>query len=102
MDDVCPGEKLTYTCSIDGTDATLWNITPRPHQCEEDVIALARGTQTCGPFSAQITSTTDSCSTSTLTVTYSPELNGTVITCEDNAGSVAGNATIPVAGRQTL
>ena len=93
---VCPGEELTYTCSIDGF-ATLWRMTPEP--CEGGAVALLHSTLgdppiECGPFSAQLTANDSNCYTSTLTVTASPELNGTVVRCEETSGNVAGSATI--------
>ena len=96
---VCPGEELTYTCTIfDGTcsSATVWSMTPLP--CVGGVVALLHSTLgdppiECGPFSAQLTANDSNCYTSTLTVTASPELNGTVVTCEDTLGNVAGSAT---------
>ena len=95
---VCPGEELTYTCSIDGF-ATVWRMNPQP--CAGGVVALVHSTLgdppiECGNFSAQLTASDGDCYTSTLTVTASPELNGTVVTCEDTSGNVAGSATIPL------
>ena len=73
-----------------------------PQPCEGGgVVALLHSTLgdlpiVCGNFSAQAiyTAIDGDCHTSTLTVTASPELNGTVVTCEDNPGNVAGSATI--------
>ena len=96
---VCPGEELTYNCTIDGTGSsiTVWRMTPQP--CAGGGVALAHNTLgdppiECGPFSAQLTASDGDCYTSTLTVTASPELNGTVVTCEDSSGNVAGSATM--------
>ena len=99
---VCPGEELTYTCKIfgdTGSSATVWRMTPLP--CAGGVVALFHSTlggppMECGPFSAQLTANDSNCYTSTLTVTASLELNGTVVTCEDNPGNVAGSATINI------
>ena len=96
---VCPGEEFTYTCTIDGTGSSLtaWRMTPQP--CAGGAVALVHSTLgdppiECGPFSAQLTASDGDCYTSTLTVTASLELNGTVVTCEDALGNVAGSATI--------
>ena len=51
----------------------------------------------CGPFSVQATGSDAGCHTSTLTVTASPELNGTVIQCS-HLGDEVGRATLLVAG----
>ena len=96
---VCPGEELTYTCTIfDGTGSsiTAWRMTPQP--CAGGVVALVHNTLgdppiECGNFSAQLTASDGDCYTSTLTVTASPELNGIVVRCEDILGNVVGNAT---------
>ena len=91
---VCPGEELTYTCNI-STSVTFWYITPSP--CGNDAIALAQHTVPqimCEPFLAQLTASDGDCYTSTLTVIALPELNGTVVTCEDNARNVAGSAAM--------
>ena len=96
---VCPGEELTHTCTIDGTGSSVteWRMTPLP--CVGSVVALLHSTLgdppiECGPFSAQLTANDSNCYTSTLTVTASPELNGTVVRCENALGNVAGSATI--------
>ena len=104
---VCPGEELTYTCTIDGTGSslTVWRMTPQP--CAGSGVALFHSTLgdppiECGNFSAELTVSDGDCYTSTLTVTASPsipELNGTVVICQDNPGNVAGSATILIVGR---
>ena len=95
---VCPGEELTYNCTINGTGSsvTVWSMTPQ--QCGGGVVALFHNTfgdppNECGNFSAQLTAKDSNCYTSTLTVTASPELIGTVVTCEDTLGNVAGSVT---------
>ena len=93
---VCPGEELTYTCTIfDGTgsSATVWRMT-----CAGGGVVLVHSTLgdppiECGPFLAQLTASDGDCYTSTLTVTALLELNGTVVICGDTSGNV-GSATI--------
>ena len=91
---VCPGEELTYTCAIfddTGFSSTVWRMTPHP--CDGGVVLLFHGTPVggppieCGEFSAQLIASDGDCYTSTLTVTASPELNGTVVTCDSTDGS---------------
>ena len=96
---VCPGEELTYTCTIDGTGSsiTVWSMTPQP--CAGSAVVLVHSTLggppiECGQFSAQLTASDGDCYTSTLTVTASPELNGTVVRCEDSSGNAAGSASM--------
>ena len=101
---VCPGEELTYTCTIDGF-ATVWRMTPQP--CAAGGVGLVHSTlgdppKKCGPFSAQLTANDSNCYTSTLTVTASLELNGTVVTCEDTFGNVAGSATMLLSKSHTI
>ena len=93
---VCPGEELTYTCTIDDTSSilTVWRV-----PCAGGVVALLHSTLgdqriECGQFSAQLTASDGDCYTSTLTVTASPELNGTVVRCEDVIGNAAGSETM--------
>ena len=96
---VCPGEELTYTCTILG-GAAVWRV-----PCgDAGALALAQTKWLdnppvpveCGNFSAAavLTVTDSDCYTSTLSVTASPELNATHIACEDSSKNVVGNATI--------
>ena len=102
---VCPGEELTYNCTIfddAGFSATFWRMTPQP--CDGGAVALFHGTVggppiECGNFSAQLIASDGDCYTSTLTVTSSPELNGSVVRCEDSTMNAAGNASIIIIGR---
>ena len=67
--------------------------------CNVGALALVHNTRLgdspaeCGNFSAVLKASDSGCYTSTLTVTASPELNGTVA-CENSSENVAGNATI--------
>ena len=99
---VCPGEELTYTCTIfqmGGIPIAVWS-----GFCADssDIINIAHGilaqeSGMCGPFLVQATGSDGGCHTSTLTVTASPELNGTVIQCSNGSVEV-GKATLLVAG----
>ena len=100
---VCPGEELTYTCTIFDDTSTFPIVAWSGFCADSSVIAIAYGVSsqesgTCGPFSVQATGSDDNCHTSTLTVTASPELNGTVIRCSHESVEV-GRATLLVAGR---
>ena len=97
---VCPGEELTYTCTIfDNTSifpVAFWS----GFCADSSDIVIAHGSAQesgmCGPFTVQATASDGDCYTSTLTVTASPELNGTAI--QYSHGSVeVGRATL-VAG----
>ena len=100
---VCPGEELTYTCTIfDDTSAIPIAVWSR-FCADSSVIYVvhripAQESSTCGPFSVQATGSDGNCYTSTLTVNTSLELNGTVIQCSHESVEV-GRATLLVAGR---
>ena len=98
---VCPGEELTYTCTI------FDNTSPNPTAvwsgfcADSSDIVVAHGSALepgmCGPFTVQATASDGDCYTSTLTVTASTELNGTVIRCIHESVEV-GRATLLLAG----
>ena len=99
---VCPGEELTYNCTIfqkSGTPVAVWS----GFCADSSDINIIHGGQpaqesdTCGPFTVNATGSDGNCHTSTLTVTASPELNGTVIQCS-YLGDEVGNTTLLVAG----
>ena len=97
---VCPGEELTYSCTI--YDFTNTNPTAvwSGFCADGSVINIAHGQPAqesgmCGPFSVQATGSNGTCYTSTLTVNASAELNGTVIQCSHESDQV-GNARLIV------
>ena len=87
-------QELQYICSVySNTSSTLviWKV----DFCE-DIVSSA-DTLECEGFSAQATgSIIGGCYTSTLTVTASPKLNGTVVRCITNDGSEVGRAAINI------
>ena len=99
---VCPGEELTYNCTIfddmNNFPAAVWSgFCP-----DNSDINIAHGipaqeSDMCGPFSVQATGSDSDCYTSTLTVTASLDLSGTVINCSHESVEV-GRATLIVAG----
>ena len=99
---VCPGEELTYTCTIFDDTSTFPIVVWSGFCADSSVINIVHGSSqesgTCGPFSVQTNGSDGNCHTSTLTVTASPELNGTVIQCS-HLGVEVGRATLLVAGR---
>ena len=98
---VCPGEELTYNCTIfqtGGTPIAVWS----GFCADSSDINIAHGfpaqeSGMCGPFSVQATGSDGDCYTSTLTVTASLELSGTVIQCSHGSVEV-DRATLLVAG----
>ena len=103
---VCPGEELTYTCTIfDDTNSFPVAVWSGFCAGSSDIV-IAHGVPVqesamCGPFSVQATGSDGDCHTSTLTFNASAELNGTVIQCSGVSGEV-GRATLLVAGKCML
>ena len=98
---VCPGEELTYTCTI-FDDTSSFPVAVWSGFCADssDINIFHGSSQEsgmCGPFSVQATGSDGNCYTSNLTVTASPELNGTVIQCS-HLGVEVGTSTLLVAG----
>ena len=97
---VCPGENLTYTCAI--LDYSAYPVVVWSGFCANSSdIVIAHGVPAqdsfkCELFSVQATGIVSNCNTSTLTVTASPELNGTVIRCS-NQGAEVGRAELLLA-----
>ena len=98
---VCPGEELTYTCTIFDNTSTFPFAIWSGFCADSSDIVIAHGSAQesgmCGPFTVQATASDGDCYTSTLTVTASPELNGTVIQCSQESVEV-GRTTLLVAG----
>ena len=111
---VCPGEELTYTCTIfDDTSlyaTTIWNASRiGSNYCPDygNLMVLTHGLSSeelyrCGPFTAQATGSDGDCYTSTLTVTASPELNGTVIQCIDGFLRRSNDSFLYIVGKMCL
>ena len=127
MRQVCPGEMVTYICTVIQGTALEWIVEPlisgndtvlflsttptgRSVNCN-DVAAVQ-----CADFNfvATLTNTSNSTSvmntiladmTSTLTFNATAELNGTVVQCRGETGDgtmVLANSTLNVAGTVTL
>ena len=99
---VCPGEELTYTCTIFDNTSTIPVAFWSGFCADNSAINIIHGipsleSGTCGPFSVQATGSDGDCHTSTLTVNVSLELSGTVIRCSNTSVEV-GRTTLIVAG----
>ena len=99
---VCPGEELTYNCTIfddiNTFPASVWS----GFCADSSAINIIHGfpaqeSGMCGPFLVQATGSDGDCHTSTLTVNVSLELSGTVIRCNNTSVEV-GSATLLMAG----
>ena len=98
---VCPGEELTYTCTIfDNTSSNPTAVWSGFCADSSDIVIAYGSSQEsgmCGPFTVQAIASDGDCHTSTLTVTASLELNGTVIQCSHESVEV-GRAALLLAG----
>ena len=99
---ICPGEKLTYNCTVFDNVNLVPTAVWSGFCADSSVINIAHGVPVqesglCGPFSVQAADANGNCYTSTLTVTASPELNGTIIQCSHESFEV-GRATLLVVG----
>ena len=97
---VCPGEELTYTCTIfDDTSEKYQQTEWSGLNCSLHIIHGLMEPRMCGPFSVNATGSDGDCHTSTLTVNVSPELNGTVIQClNQRIDTIVGSATLFLQG----
>ena len=94
---VCPGDKLTYTCTIFDVSSSFPIATWSGFCADNTSLNVVHGvpvqeTDMCGPFSVLATASNTTCHTSTLTVT-APDMDGMVIRCRHN-GVEVGTATI--------
>ena len=99
----CPGEEITCYCNSFDTTSIVPTFRWSGFCPDGSAINIRHGISgqdsgMCGPFSVQATDSDGDCYTSTLTVTASPELNGTLIQCS-HLGAEVGNTTLLVAGR---
>ena len=94
---VCPGEGLTYNCTIfDNASlvpSTFWSANGLDLKADR----AQQKTDTCGPFTVQFAEEYGDCYIFTLIVNASLEVNGTVIQCRHNGTSV-GTTTVLVTG----
>ena len=92
---VCPGDQLTYRCTVQGdtAGATIWNGTAFLGGCQQNEILLLHrqftlgSTRICnnGAIVGQSLGVQGNSYTSELNVTITPEITGKTITCAYNA-----------------
>ena len=107
---VFPGLQLQYICTTyytgDVYAVTEWDIAPV--SLPKEVAVLVHGVPEqesvkMGPFSILATGSDGDCYNSSLTVTASPELNGTVISCKQgNTEQSVGTSIINIGRHQSL
>ena len=92
---VCPGEEITYNCSIfDDTNEKYQQTVWSGLNCSLHVLHGLLELDTCGSFSAQATGSDGDC-----TVTASPELNGTLIQClNPRSSTIVGSTSLFLQG----
>ena len=104
----CPGDVLTYTCTVVGGGATLWSGTAFSCSNTRNEILLrhsrfsveggAFGDCTNGDLVGRSLSVQDNCYTSQLNVTVSLGLNGRTVECTNDIMSTE----MAVVGRSTI
>lgn len=108
---VCPGEEVTFTCTVIEQPSLGWNN--KPYILAVGEVFFLHNDQLKlevpvfrGPFQIVLTSLSPSNSsqvanmTSTLTVHATPTLNRTVVKCDD--GDISANASLHVAGKHYI
>ena len=103
---VCLGEELTYNCTIFDDmkiyPQALWSGFCADNSLLTIIFGVpSQESDLCGPFLVNATGKDGDCYTSTLTVTASPELNGTLVQCVDGKMQFdehVGNAMLIVFG----
>lgn len=97
---VCPGDNVVYSCTVQGTNATIW--TGDAFFCPNQTLNATElshfepnATAECWPYMAMnnVTSHEDDCYTSILKFKAYVELNNTQILCLNAAGNETGNET---------
>ena len=93
--DTCSGERIMWTCVVD-SGSTAWRVTPGG---EQPICRFQIGTpdieDSCGPewrFTSSRTEGSSDITNSSLSVTLTDDLNGTLVECIDAA--VAGGNII--------
>ena len=112
---LCPGDIITYTCAFSSSSPTIPTIytqwTGSGFQCPAtassaaNILTLSQQTGaslntvpgSCGNLSAVMTSISETCYTSVLTIPTPHYFNGTTVTCRDgNFGTLIGNDTLNI------
>ena len=107
---LCPGDIITYTCAFSSSSPTIPTIytqwTGSGFQCPAtassaaNILTLSQQTGaslntvpgSCGNLSAVMTSISETCYTSVLTIPTPQYFNATTVTCRDgNFGTLIGN-----------
>lgn len=84
---ICPGDRLTFTCTVVGDGSTIWRGTS--FQCDRQQIALRHSLFTSGGATgdcndgilAQSLTSVDGCFTSQLNITITSDLNNKTVEC---------------------
>ena len=104
----CPGEVLTYTCTIDGGNATIWRGSA--FECARNAITLLHhdfidgtsGKCNNGAILGQSVNVDGTYYTSQLNVTVSNGLNNKIVTCSSDLMPMmqkVGESQIIMAGK---
>ena len=103
----CPGEVLTYTCTVDGGNVTIWGgsaLIDCAGNNDSEIKLYHRDPEAMGECNdgyilGQSVDVKGSCYTSQLNVTVSNGLNNTTVNCSSDSVMHIGESLIRVAGK---
>ena len=103
MQPLCPDTPVTFACTVNGSNATIWtgSFFLCPDGYNESLLLHSEPNMTeCGPFTAQIdeSQSEGDCYVSTLSFNASLDLNGAVFECYNGNLEEIGNITLANAG----
>eukprot|EP00731_Ephydatia_muelleri_P033173 Em0025g129a len=107
---LCPGDNITYTCTLSSGSAAITQWTGSGFQCSNpgaaaNTIQITQSSSgslntlpvSCGNLSAVMTNISGACYTSVLTIPTPQYFNGTTVTCRDGfANTLIGNDTLNI------
>ena len=82
-DAVCPGQSVTFTCTVDSNSVHEWAIMDGSTTMSIDFVTPSVPNATNLGFTLTVLDVTAAPITSTATVTITSDLNGTVIVCSN-------------------
>ena len=101
MERPCPGERVTFTCTIESA-AHRWEVSSLG--VSRSLLARDRGRVLSDPpFQFTVTEVMAGSITSTATVNATTNYNDTLVVCQDGIGSLTDqNATINIVGEHVM
>ena len=105
----CPGDTLTFSCTVNGSGTTIWTVSGGGNPCIL-LHSSSSSTDTCGPSSVFIASAgtgfgdeNATSFTSTLSATATSTLDGVTVECfgpdsNQNPGNRVGSSNVQIIG----